>query len=121
VSYGYLEALSSGERSIKEYIKSLGALKHVQEYEVIFSSPSVYWTRSIFTKDYPSICKTILGSMTILPNFINSGIQYYIILSPSPELLKILLKGLKKKFTLMEIKSLSSTPFKSKESLLTRK
>ena len=123
VGYGYIEALNSGERTIKEYITSLSGLKHVQEYEVIFSSPSVYWTRSVFTKDYPSIYKTVLdlGSMPILPITISSGTQYYTILSPSPELLKRLLKELKKRFTSVEIKSLSSTSFKSKESLLTRK
>lgn len=123
VGYGYLEALKGGEKSIREYIAFLRELKHVQEYEVIFSSPSIYWTRSVFTKDYPSIYKTVLdlGSMPILPLMISSGTQYYTILSPSPELLKLLLKGLKKRFTSVEIKSLSSTPLKSKESLLTRK
>jgi predicted DNA binding protein len=123
VGYGYLEALSGREKSIKEYIESLNELKHVQEYEVIFSSPSVYWTRSVFTQDYSSIYKTVLdlGSMPILPITISSGTQYYTILSPSSELLKILLIGLKKKFTSVEIKSLSSIPFKSKESILTRK
>lgn len=123
VGYGYLEALNGGEGTIKEYIASLSGLKHVQEYEVIFSSSSVYWTRSVFTKDYPSIYKTVLdlGSMPILPLTISSGTQYYTILSSSPELLKRLLKELKKRFTSVEIKSLSSTPFKSKESLLTRK
>ncbi|MFX0085216.1 MAG: helix-turn-helix domain-containing protein [Candidatus Hodarchaeota archaeon] len=121
--YGYVEALNGSEKTIRDYVNASKTLKDVEEYEVLFSSPSIYWTRSIFSQDFPSIYKTILevGSMPLLPLIIARGVQHYTILSPSSNLLKKLLKTLKERFTSIEIISLSSIPQKLHKSLLSPK
>jgi predicted DNA binding protein len=121
--YGYVESLSGDENAIQSYINASRTFKDVEEYEVLFSSPTIYWTRSIYSHDFPSIYKTILevGSMPLLPLIIARGVQHYTILSPSSNMLKKLLKTLKKRFTSVEIISLSSIPQKLHKSLLTPK
>lgn len=121
--YGLIEALRGGEKNIQLYVQSIKASKSVVEFEVTYSSPSLYWTRSIHNLDFPSIYETILesGSMSLLPIIIVNGIQYHNVYSPSREALKKLLEILKSRFTTVKIVSLSSTPLRPDVGLLTAK
>ncbi|UCE13353.1 MAG: helix-turn-helix domain-containing protein [Candidatus Heimdallarchaeota archaeon] len=121
--YGYVEALNGDEKTIKAYIDGYKTSSDIIELEVTHKSPTVYWTRTIHKLDYPSIYETVLESknMTILPITIVNGIQHHTVLSPSRESLKNLIEILKSRYTTVKIISLSSTPFKSKKTLLTPK
>lgn len=121
--YGFIEALEGGERTIQLYVDSIKASESVLEFEVTYSSPTIYFTRSVHNLDFPSIYETILetGSMSLLPITIAKGVQYHTVYSPSRDALKALLSTLKSRFTTVKIISLISTPFKSKQSLLTPK
>ena len=121
--YGLIEALEGGEKSIQLYVDSIRASESVLEFEVTYSSPKVYFTRSVHDLDFPSIYETILeaGSMSLLPIIIVKGIQYHTVYSPSRDALKTLLAMLKSRFTTVKILSLSSTPLRSEQTLLTPK
>ena len=121
--YGLIEALEGGERSIQLYVDSIRASESVLEFEVTYSSPNVYFTRSVHNLDFPSIYETILeaGSMSLLPITIVKGIQYHTVYSPSRDALKTLLAMLKSRFTTVKILSLSSAPLRSEQTLLTPK
>ncbi|MFX0206381.1 MAG: helix-turn-helix domain-containing protein [Candidatus Hodarchaeota archaeon] len=121
--YGLIEALEGGEKTIQSYVDSIKKSKSVLEFEVTYSSPTIYFTRSIHNLDYPSIYETILesGSMSLLPIIIVRGVQYHTVYSPSRNALKALLATLKSRFSTVKIISLSSTPFKSKSTVLTPK
>lgn len=121
--YGLLEALEGGEKTIQLYVDSVRASESILEFEVTYSSPTVYWTRSVHNLDFPSIYETILesGSMSLLPIKIEKGFQYHTVYSPSRDALKALLATLKSRFTKVKILSLSSTPLKSERTLLTPK
>ncbi|MFW9906181.1 MAG: helix-turn-helix domain-containing protein [Candidatus Thorarchaeota archaeon] len=121
--YGFIEALEGGEQTIQLYINSIKTSKSVLEFEVTYSSPTIYFTRSVHDLDFPSIYETILesGSMSLLPIIIAKGIQYHTVYSPSRYALKTLLTTLKSRFTAVKIISLSSIPFKSQHTLLTPK
>jgi len=121
--YGLLEALEGGEEIIQLYVDNVRTSDSVLEFEVTYSSPNVYWTRSVHNLDFPSIYETILesGSMSLLPIIIKKGIQYHTVYSPSRNALKKLLEMLKSRFTTVNIVSLRSTPLKSEEKLLTPK
>lgn len=121
--YGLIEALEGGEGTIQLYVDSIKASESVLEFEVTYSSPNIYFTRSVHNLDFPSIYETILksGSMSLLPIIIVKGVQYHTVYSPSRNALKILLTTLKSRFTTVKIISLSSTPFKSEQTLLTPK
>ncbi|UCG00860.1 MAG: helix-turn-helix domain-containing protein [Candidatus Heimdallarchaeota archaeon] len=121
--YGFIEALEGGEKTIQTYVDSVKASGSVRDFEVTSSSPTIYFTRSEHDLDYPSIYETILesGSMSLLPIIIVKGVQYHTVYSPSREALKALLDTLKLRFTTVKIVSLTSTPFKSKGTLLTPK
>ncbi|MFX1285513.1 MAG: helix-turn-helix domain-containing protein [Promethearchaeota archaeon] len=121
--YGLIEALDGGEKSIQSYVDSIRKSESVLEFEVTYSSPTVYWTRSVHNLDFPSIYETILesGSMSLLPIIIREGIQYHTVYSPSRDALKKLLETLKSSFTAVKVVSLSSVPFKSERTLLTPK
>lgn len=117
--FGILEALDGGEETIKAYIEEYKASDSIQECEVMFSSPTVYWTRTVHKLDFPSIYETVLesGNMSFLPIIIANGIQSHTIISPSRDALKKLLKTLKYRFTRVKIVSLLSTPFSPSEVL----
>ncbi len=121
--YGLIEALEGGEESIQLYVDSIKESKSVLEFEVTYSSPTVYWTRSVHNLDFPSIYETILesGSMSLLPIIIREGIQYHTVYSPSRDAIKKLIKTLKIRFTTVKVVSLSSAPLKSERTLLTPK
>ncbi|MFX0123622.1 MAG: hypothetical protein ACFFAE_08265 [Candidatus Hodarchaeota archaeon] len=121
--YGLIEALEGGESTIQSYVDSVKASESVLEFEVTYSSPSVYFTRSVHNLDYPSIYETVLesGSMSLLPIIIVKGVRYHTVYSPSRKTLNILLPTLKSRFTIVKIISLTSTPFKSERTLLTPK
>ncbi len=117
--FGILEALNGGEETIKAYIDECEASDSIQECEIMFSSPTVYWTRTVHKLDYPSIYETVLesGNMSLLPIIISNGIQFHTVISPSRDTLKELLRTLKYRFTRVRIVSLSSTPFSPSEVL----
>lgn len=121
--YGLIEALEGGERSIQTYVDSIKASESVLEFEVTYSSPTIYFTRSVHNLDFPSIYETILesGSMSLLPIIIVKGVQHHTVYSPSRNALKNLLVTLKSRFSRVKIISLTSTPFKSKPTFLTPK
>lgn len=121
--YGYVEPLAGGELTIQTYTNALKASKSVLEFEITYRSQDVYWTRIVHKLDFPSIYETVLesGNMSLLPITIVSGIQYHIVLSPSRDALKTLLKTLKTRFTTVKILSLHSEPLKPKTTLLTQK
>lgn len=121
--YGLIEALEGGEKSIQLFVDSIRASESVLEFEVTYSSPNVYFTRSVHNLDFPSIYETILeaGSMSLLPITIVKGIQYHTVYSPSRDALKTLLAMLKSRFTTVKILSLSSAPLRSEQTLLTPK
>ncbi|MHA2246243.1 MAG: helix-turn-helix domain-containing protein, partial [Candidatus Hodarchaeales archaeon] len=121
--FGLLEALEGGEKTIQLYVDSVRASESVLEFEVTYSSPIVYMTRSVHNLDFPSIYETILesGSMSLLPIIIKKGIQYHTVYSPSRNALKKLLEMLKSRFTAVDLVLLSSTPLESEEKLLTPK
>jgi predicted DNA binding protein len=121
--YGLVEALEGGEKTIQAYVESIKESKNVLEFDVTYSSPTIYFTRSVHNLDYPSIYETILesGSMSLLPITIVKGVQYHTVYSPSRNALKALLATLKSRFSTVKIISLSSIPVKSKPALLTPK
>ncbi|NHJ01430.1 MAG: hypothetical protein EAX86_04775 [Candidatus Heimdallarchaeota archaeon] len=121
--YGYIEALNGNEESIRSYIDAIQKSKDIIKFEITYSSPILYWTRTIHQLDYPSIYETVLnsGNMSILPITISNGLQYHTILSPDRTYLKNLLKLLKVRFTSVKIQSTSSIPFGFQQSLLTVK
>lgn len=121
--YGFLEALSGGEKIIQKYIKKIKTSESIIDFEVTYSTPTVYWTRSVHRLDFPSIYETILesGSMSLLPIRIAHGLQHHDVLSPSRDVLKKLLRTLKSRFTAVKIVSLHSTPGGLQKSLLTTK
>ena len=121
--YGLIEALEGGEKTIQSYVDSIKESDSVLEFEVTYSSPTIYFTRSVHNLDYPSIYETILesGSMSLLPITIIRGVQFHTVYSPSRIALKALLATLKSRFSTVKIISLSSTPFESQQKLLTPK
>ena len=121
--YGLIEALEGGEKTIQSYVESIKASESVLEFEVTYTSPTIYFTRSVHNLDFPSIYETILesGSMSLLPIVIVKGVQYHTVFSPSRNALKMLLTTLKSRFSKVKIISLSSTPSRSTPALLTPK
>ena len=121
--YGLIEALEGGEMTIQSYVDSIKSSQSVLEFEVTYSSPTIYFTRSVHNLDFPSIYETILesGSMSLLPIIIVKGVQHHTVFSPSRNAVKKLLSTLKSRFSTVKIISLNSTPFKSKPTLLTPK
>ena len=59
--------------------------------------------------------------MSLLPIIIEKGIQTHTVLSPNKNDLKVLLNRLKKRFSIVNIKELSTTPFNSSPKILTAK
>jgi len=121
--YGYIESLTKEERPIKDYIKGLKKSHSVQELDVTFSSPLIYWTRTIHKLDYPSIYETVLESncMTILPIIIKNGIQRHNIICPNHLALQNLLQILKKRFSQVKIVMVSTKPLNASSKVLTPK
>lgn len=104
------QALDNNENSLEQYVKEMEQSEQIVDIKVTQKSSTDYWTRVQHKLDYPSIYETILesGSMTILPIIIENGVQYHDILSPTPDSLRHLLVKLKKRFSSIKIKSLSS-------------
>jgi predicted DNA binding protein len=121
--FGLVEALEGGENSIRAFVDSMKASDSIQEFEVTYASPTIYWTRTIHRLDFPSIYETVLetGNMSLLPITVYNGIQHHTVLSPNRDNLKILLKTLKSRFTAVKIVSLTSIPLKLQEDILTSK
>ncbi|WP_455142382.1 helix-turn-helix domain-containing protein [Candidatus Hodarchaeum mangrovi] len=111
------------EDPIKDYITELKKSHSVQEFEVTFSSPLLYWTRTIHKLDYPSIYETVLesGCMTVLPIIIKNGIQRHNIICPNRLAIQNLLKILKERFSQVKMIMVSSKPIKTFSKVLTPK
>jgi predicted DNA binding protein len=71
----------------------------------------------------PSIYETILDNncMSLLPIVIEKGIQSHTVLSPSKKDLRILLSKLKNRFSIVQLKELSTTPLNAPINLLSSK
>ncbi|TFG07146.1 hypothetical protein EU522_01000, partial [Candidatus Thorarchaeota archaeon] len=117
------EPLEGGEDSIKAYIEELGRSNSIEEVKVTYKSPEAYWTRVVHRMESDSIYETILKNdcMTRLPVTIQSGIQHHVVLAPSNELLKKLLRELKLKFISAKLVQIRSNPTSPFESILTDK
>ncbi|MHA1449049.1 MAG: helix-turn-helix domain-containing protein [Candidatus Hodarchaeales archaeon] len=121
--FAIVEPLQGGEKELIKYAQQMKNSDPVVEFEITYSSPEYYWTRSVHKLDFPSIYETIIqsGSMTMMPVIIKGGKQYHVILSPSPGGFKKLIRMLKARFEEVSIKHLSTRPWYSRRSILTLK
>ncbi|NPD88770.1 MAG: hypothetical protein HGN29_08590 [Asgard group archaeon] len=120
---GTIEALDRKEETLKEYVSQMKQSEQIVNIEITHRTPHIYWNKVKHRLDYPSIHETILesGSMTILPIVIENGVQYHNILSPSSTNFRNLLSKLKKRYTDINIRALSSKPTETVQDLLTDK
>ena len=120
---GFVEALDKKKATLDEYVKLMKKSDQIIEFCITHKTPTRYWNRSKHKLDYPSIHDSILesGSMTILPIFIENGVQYHNILSPTAKNFRKLLSFLKERFTDVNIRALSSKPTETLQDFLTDK
>ncbi|NHI84038.1 MAG: hypothetical protein EAX81_07030 [Candidatus Thorarchaeota archaeon] len=121
VGFGIIEALEGGEKSIQTYVEEMSLSPSIEDVKVTYKSPKAYWTRVVHRMESGSIYETILKNdcMTRLPVTIQGGIQYHIVLAPSNDLLKKLLRELKSKFISAKLVQIRSNPLSPFESILT--
>ena len=121
--FGINESLDSSEDTLKEYIVELQKNPSVISIDITHKSSFLCWTRLVHQLEKPSIYETILqnNSMSLLPIIIENGIQSHTVLSPDKNDLKTLLSKLKKSFSIVSIKELSTTPLNSNLNILTSK
>ncbi|MHA2030981.1 MAG: helix-turn-helix domain-containing protein [Candidatus Kariarchaeaceae archaeon] len=123
VGFGINETLDSNQDTLNNYMLSLKKNPSVIRVDITYRSSFLCWTRLVHKLKKPSIYETILqnNSMNLLPIIIESGIQTHTVLSPSKNDLRILLRKLKKRFSIVSISELSTTPHDSNSKILTKK
>ncbi len=123
IGFGINETLDSNEDTLLNYMSELKKNPSVISLEVTYKSSFSYWTRLVHSLKKPSIYETILqnNSMSLLPIIIENGLQTHTVLSPNKSDLKVLLHKLKKRFSIVSIKELSTTPLNSTSKILTQK
>ena len=123
IGFGINETLDSNEDTLHNYMSDLKKNPSVVSVDITYQSSFSCWTRLVHKLKKPSIYETILqnNSMNLLPIIIEDGIQTHTVLSPNKNDLKVLLNKLKKRFSIVNIKELSTTPFNSNSEILTKK
>jgi len=123
IGFGINESLDSKEDTLQNYISELQKNPSVINVDITYKSSFLCWTRLVHQLKKPSIYETILqnNSMSLLPITIENGIQSHTVLSPNKNDLKALLSKLKKSFSIVSIKELSTTPLNSHLNILTSK
>ena len=127
LGFGFIEALNGEETEIVNYITEMKAYSHLIEMEITHKSPGLYWTRALHKPNINSIYTTILesGNMTQLPIILENGLQSHNVLSPDAQSFRHLLKLLKSRFSVVDLKSSSSIPtstgLPSLDAILTKK
>ena len=108
---------------MKKYIEEFKKSPNIIEVTVTYKTPYSYWTRVVHQLEEPSIYETILENncMSLLPIIIEKGLQSHTVLSPSKSDLKILLDELKRKYSIVHLTELSTTPLNVPTHLLTPK
>ncbi len=121
--FGINESLDSSEDTLQNYISELKRNPSVISVDITYKSSFVYWTRLVHKLEKPSIYETILqnNSMSLLPIIIENGIQSHTVLSANKNDLKVLLSKLKKQFSVVSIKELSTAPLNLNQNILTSK
>ncbi|MHA1944944.1 MAG: helix-turn-helix domain-containing protein [Candidatus Hodarchaeales archaeon] len=123
VGFGINETLDSNRDTLYNYMSSLRKNPSVIHVDITYQSSFLCWTRLVHKLKKPSIYETILqnNSMNLLPIIIENGIQTHTVLSPGKNDLRILLSKLKKRFSIVSIQELSTTPLNSRSKILTKK
>ena len=121
--FGINESLNSNEDTLQDYISELKKNPSVINVDITYKAPFLCWTRLVHKLKKPSIYETILlnNSMSLLPIIIENGTQSHTVLSPSKNDFKTLHSKLKKSFSIVSIKQLSTTPLNSNLNVLTGK
>lgn len=121
--FGILEPLIEDENSLEMYVNQLRGSSSIVSVDVTYKSPKAYWTRVVHKMNGPSIHDTILqeGCMSFLPIVVERGFQLHTVLAPSREILSSLLHVLRRRFTMVRIRRISSTPSVLTQEILTEK
>ena len=123
IGFGINQTQDKREETLKEYIKEFKKSPNIIDLKITYQTPFCYWTRVVHKLEEPSIYETILENncMSLLPIVIENGTQSHTVLSPSKKDLRNLLDKLKQRFSIVQLKELSTTPLNAPTNILSSK